>query len=423
MRTRQLVGRLAVAAAISLALSAGFAPVALAAPSNDDWAGRRTVSALPYSDTQAIDGATDEPTEPTTACYRDSAAPFQTAWYTFRPTRTMYVRADTFGSTYETEMAVFTGSALESLTPVGCTTDTSEEGQDQSSLAWRALKNVAYSIQVDSTSSPVVGTLRFRLLVVSRPSNDDFAGARVVARLPYHATLSNRNATYASNEPASACAISVGATVWYRYTAPKTQTVQVQTLSSNFDTVLSVFRGTSAASLVPVICSDDTSGGYDRVQSLVTFKATKGQSYYVQAGGWAAASGQLDLAIRSVVPPVNDRFAAATAFTLGDQWNPTTRRATKEAGEPGPTCANAIGATVWYTFTLGATGTIQVDVSADDFEDFAAIYSGGSLATLTEHLCVADDIGNVLLDAGTYFVQVGGHEGGSGDIRLVIQQL
>ena len=66
----------------------------------------------------------------------------------------------------------------------------------------------------------------------------------------------------------------------------------IDTLGSNFDTVLAVYTGNALNNLVMVGCDDDAAGGR---QSRVTFTATAGTTYRVQVGGslrptqaWAA---------------------------------------------------------------------------------------------------------------------------------------
>jgi hypothetical protein len=210
----------------------------------------------------------------------------------------------------------------------------------------------------------------------------------------------------------------VGATVWYRFTPPSTRTVQVQTLSSNFDTILTVY---SSAALDPVICNDDTSGGYDSYQSLVTFRAVGGTTYYIQAGGWTGSSGELDLAVRAVTPLANDAYANAAALALGETKSVFTRRATKQSGEPAPSCAESFGATVWYRFTLESPATVDVQVSASDVSEFAAVYSGATLGSLSEEGCLVSQTTAIALAAGTYYVQVGGSRADSGWITVTVE--
>src|SRR5688572_24475506 len=123
-------------------------------------------------------------------------------------------------------------------------------------------------------------------------------------------------------------------------------TLTADTLTSTFDTVLVVYRGTSLAGLTRVACNDDVEG-QSSAPSKVTFAATAGQTYYFQVAGWrdgagTAASGNLVFKLASE-GPANDSFAAAKQITALTHTEPViaTGQATEEAGElltaPGPT--------------------------------------------------------------------------------------
>ncbi|MEA2623438.1 MAG: hypothetical protein QOH61_2348 [Chloroflexota bacterium] len=420
MRRHAIARRLLPALLASFALASLAVPAAAAAnPANDAFANKQPIATLPYSDSRAIDGATGEASEPNPYCAESASPPDATVWYSFKPASTMTVRADTSGSGFSTEIAVYTGSSIGSLALVDCNWQVEQDDLTTSSLAWKALKNVTYRIQVMDDSDDIAGTLHFHVQKVASPSNDSFAHAKTVGSLPFHASLSNRNATYGLEEPVPGCA-PVGATAWYTFTPSHTGAIQVHTLSSDYDTVLAVYRGTSVGSLAQVACNDDTSGGYDGFQSLVTFRAVKGRTYSVQVGGYTAASGDTELTIKGVTPPGNDAFAGATPLPPQETMVPT-RKATFQAGEPEASCVDLPGATRWYTFVLGAPVTVSMTVSAEDTDAFGAIYSGSALSSLSEELCVLAGPGDsVALDAGTYHVQVGGADSDSGVIYLQV---
>jgi len=84
-------------------------------PPNDDFA-----NALPYtgpfSDTQDITGATNQAGEPPSSCLGGLT---NTVWYSFTPTTSGSISADTEGG-FSADVAVYTGSSLETLTELGC---------------------------------------------------------------------------------------------------------------------------------------------------------------------------------------------------------------------------------------------------------------------------------------------------------------
>jgi hypothetical protein len=82
-------------------------------PPNDDFANAKTITALPYSDTEDTTAATLEPGEPTPSC--GFGSPSGSVWYAFTPTTNETVSASDNGF-----VAAYTGTSLGSLTSLGC---------------------------------------------------------------------------------------------------------------------------------------------------------------------------------------------------------------------------------------------------------------------------------------------------------------
>ncbi len=97
---------------------------------------------------------------------------------------------------------------------------------------------------------------------------------------------------------------------------------------------------------------------------------------------WGGFVGRLELP-SSRVPPGNDDFAAAVS--LNAQSSPieaTNLWASKQAGEPAHG-SDAGGASVWYSWTPGFTGTAVVSTSGSDFDTLLGVYTGASVAALS----------------------------------------
>ncbi|OGO51099.1 MAG: hypothetical protein A2148_07000 [Chloroflexi bacterium RBG_16_68_14] len=138
----------------------------------------------------------------------------------------------------------------------------------------------------------------------------------------------------------------------------------------------------------------------------------------------------------------NDDFADAwqiTSFPFAGVQN--TDGMTTESGEPlnGPdpdpdpfdpaTCVGAPvekGATVWYRFTAPSSGTVSANTSDSFFDTVLAAYAGSALNALTLIDCDDDTFGlqsevSFTATAGTtYYLQVGGYAGATGDLRLSV---
>jgi hypothetical protein len=89
-------------------------------PANDDFADARSVGGLPYSDSVDATAASVEADEPTPSCgYGQSSG---TVWYAFTPSVSGSYSASSPWSGFTTQLAVYTGSDLSSLSQIGCRT-------------------------------------------------------------------------------------------------------------------------------------------------------------------------------------------------------------------------------------------------------------------------------------------------------------
>ncbi|MFA5895330.1 MAG: hypothetical protein WC985_00285 [Thermoplasmata archaeon] len=125
-------------------------------------------------------------------------------------------------------------------------------------------------------------------------------------------------------------------------------------------------------------------------------------------------------------PAANNNFANQIGITSPSSRIVTTTGATLETGEPRP--CGAIGATVWYSFTAGASGTAVIDTvgGSTNYDTVLAAYTGSSLGGLTNKACNDDYSGlqsriSFSCTAGTtYRIQLGGYNGATGRATLDI---
>jgi hypothetical protein len=120
---------------------------------------------LPYTNTQTTRGATGESGEPLlqTQCGTPADDMDTTVWYRYTPTFDQTLRADTFGSGFDTRLAVHTGASAGALTLVGCNDDAA--GGDQSEVVFHAVTGTTYHFQVDGVAG-ATGNLQFNLAQV-----------------------------------------------------------------------------------------------------------------------------------------------------------------------------------------------------------------------------------------------------------------
>ena len=160
-------------------------------------------------------------------------------------------------------------------------------------------------------------------VLAAPPPNDTIRNARVVgdAKGGFVSKLETANTTEATftNEPTPSCGSSIGKTVWFRMRPSFPLRVVVDTIGSDFDTIIALYRPT-ANGLTQMACSDDAVGPANRL-SRFEFVANPGITYYLQAGGYQAASGQLYVSL-----PTRSRMTAS--LTRGQSAR-ASRRASK----------------------------------------------------------------------------------------------
>jgi hypothetical protein len=127
------------------------------------------------------------------------------------------------------------------------------------------------------------------------------------------------------------------------------------------------------------------------------------------------------------IPPYNnDDFVNATL--LGDMFETlaaNTSGATRELGEPAH-AGNAGGHSIWYGWTAVSGAPVIFDTKESAFDTLLAVYTGNSLATLqviaaNDNIDDANRYSRVTLTpvpGTTYWLAVDGYEGASGNLRL-----
>jgi len=97
---------------------------------NDNFAAAINITSTSFTDTKDSSGATTETNDPTPQCAQSTQIPFvtgrsNTIWYKVVPTSTGTANIDTIGSTYDSVLSVWSGTAQTTLTevPGGCNDD------------------------------------------------------------------------------------------------------------------------------------------------------------------------------------------------------------------------------------------------------------------------------------------------------------
>jgi len=282
------------------------------------------------------------------------------------------------------------------------------------------------------------------------PANDNFASPAIVAGLPYTKTgIKNDGATTQSGEdlavPPCTGTGGIGKTVWFRYTPSQNVSATIDTIGSDYDTIVTVFRGTALTALTQLACDDDSGGNH--LSRITSFPMTAGQTYDFQVGGFIdpnqpVAVGNLTFNI-TVVGPSNDAFGNASLIgSLPFQVTKvdTTLASTEpnEPTDPGCNPTAPITDTLWYKYMPASTVTVTASTVGSTTTDGVSkmdtvlgLYRGTAIGALTKIACDDDSgvapgnagasrITGVTLTGGqTYYFQVGGFAGGLTESGLI----
>jgi hypothetical protein len=153
-------------------------------------------------------------------------------------------------------MAIYTGTQLQSLTPV---VDNGEDGDCV--LQFQVEQGVQYDLAFDSFGAEE-DPGGFSFDVYPHPPNDQFADAQLLSldpNLDGSVDGTTRGGTAEPGEPDHFPGIEAGYSVWYRWTAPRTEMVTFDTCAAFYytDTLLAVYEGSSLSSLSALGSNDD----------------------------------------------------------------------------------------------------------------------------------------------------------------------
>lgn len=218
-------------------------------------------------------------------------------------------------------------------------------------------------------------------VVITLPTNDDFAKAKKIPSPGGTVVSSTELATMQVGEPLHAGVATVDHSLWYNWSPTTSGQALVDPAGSAFDTVVAVYRGNNLLSLVPIASVDDVG---DNQQGYLFFNATAGTTYRIAVAGAntdqagtmrlrAVVGGQPD-----AVPPVYLIYSPPSGSIL------TSNNIVLEgiAFDPPPNASGirdvqvvlndglgqvAFGTTNWSIPLVLREGTNSVKVRATDF--------------------------------------------------------
>lgn len=265
------------------------AATSLVPPGNDNFADRFSLPGSSLVVTSSSANASIELDEPLHAGNDGGSS----VWWSWTAPFSGQIEVTTVGSSFDTLLAVYEGSALETLQLIAANDD-DPAGGTRSRLGMRVSAGITYAIAVDGYDG-AAGVVVLRLGAIGTPSNDDFVAATPVNSAPYSVITSNAGATREENEPSHA-GNPGGRSLWWVWIPPYSGQAEVTTFGSAIDTVLAIYTGDAVSNLTQVASNDDDPNG--GLTSRLVTSVTAGIPHYIAVDGFDGASGGLTLGIQ-----------------------------------------------------------------------------------------------------------------------------
>jgi hypothetical protein len=242
-----------------LATLAVSAPAAIAAPKNDNFARAKTLR-VGQTLNGTVNAATKQSGEPRHA----GSLANHTVWYRIRVRSQTAVLVSTCTASFDTILAVYTGSSVRNLREIEFNNDGCSG--DGSRVTFTARRGKTYRVAVAGFVDR--GTFRISAQRISVPPNDDFADG-VSVGVGEGITGTTRNGTRELREPGPGAH-----TVWHRVRVDAASNVLLDACSNGYASI-SVYTGSSIDSLTGV------TGG----SCSITLAAQPGVTYHLQLAG------------------------------------------------------------------------------------------------------------------------------------------
>jgi len=233
----------------------------------------------------------------------------------------------------------------------------------------------------------------YNTLTYFSPSHDFCADAREITTNTYDpAVISTLWAVNRVREPSESCesgGAGTTASVFYRFTAPNTGIMNINTNGSTYDTVLSVHSGCGLSFngiyLPPaqIACDDDSGDGLDSLLTGVPIEIGDSVIIKVSKYGTTPGGGDLDFNFEFVpVAPANNACSNATAlptnygtFTDNDLDTEFATAPTCD-GNPDGCGSNPNSNSVWYRFAPAVDGQITIATAGSTYDTVVSVRSG-----------------------------------------------
>ncbi len=322
-------------------------------------------------------GATAEAGEPQHA----GQAAAHSVWWTWATSESgsWTLILDTFGSSFDTVVAVYQRGADGVLKLIASNDDSPRPGYSGLfSAAYVKLPVQGWQTYLIAVDGKGGASGRVALsFILSANANDDWPGASIAG---YGVFAGDNRGSTAELFEASPFPYGRNS-VWWQWTAPRTEGVSIISQGSGLDFYVAVLAGNAVTELTEW-ASSLAEGGF---RSALTFLAESGRKYSIVADSRWEETGEVQLEIKRADPPGNDSFQQATVL---EGWTVavtgTNVNATMESGEEKlPAQSNAGGRTVWWQWRSPTNGWVAINNEGSGSASLLTVFQGATIGTLT----------------------------------------
>ena len=255
----------------------------------DNFAEPKTVTGSSWTDAGRNNGATPAYSAESGEKPHAGQAAFRSVWYRWTPGVTGTAEITTTNVSFPTVLAVYQGSSVNALTPIVSNAGTAS--RNTSRVQFGVRPGQTYHVAVDGRSRRS-GSFTVQGFVHGAPP---LAGTNRPPTTPTNQlatnalTLTGARVSTSGNNLSAAKGSSGGPSVWYKWTAPKSGFVSLNTSGSGFDTMLAAYT----EAMVNKGSNDNARSGVR--WSQVRFQADAGTTYMIEVSGARGSSGRFKL--------------------------------------------------------------------------------------------------------------------------------
>jgi hypothetical protein len=285
--------------------------------SNANFSNRTSLSGNSVSATGNSAGAGKEIGEPSHA----GDAGGHSLWWTWTAPSPGTLTIDTFGSDFDTLLAIYTGTSVPALTPVASNDDFNGA---TSRVSFAVVGGATYQIAVDGYRGDT-GNVQLRLAFQpeTNQSNDLFDDRITLNGEFITATANNEGATREPGEPNHG-GTPVGRSLWWAWTAPRDGLLLLDTFGSSFDTTLAIYLGDTLSGLTELASNDDDQEA-GTFNSSLFINVFAGEEFAFAVDGFNGAAGEVVLNLFYTSDPIAPNVVRARALPRGKievTWTP-----------------------------------------------------------------------------------------------------